>query len=106
MLNSDMSLHAYDTRGRWHHLTVKTAEKSCTVKGNSQFHECKTKEKSTLHQQFVLRTCDEDLNVITVCSWRAESGPADCPVERKHSLHFVKINIEVHCVSKLIDDYG
>lgn len=31
-----------------------TAEKSCTVKGHSQFDECKTKRQSTLHLQYIL----------------------------------------------------
>lgn len=35
-------------------LSNATAEKSCTVKGHSQFHECKTKRQSTLHLQYIL----------------------------------------------------
>lgn len=51
-------------------LSNATAEKSCTVKGHSQFDECKTKRQSTLRLQYIV--WGRVMNETTVCSQRAE----------------------------------
>lgn len=103
-------------------LNNATAGKSCTLKGHSQFDECKTKRQSTLRLQYIRwGWVMKSFNETTVCSQGADGPreslncPADCPVEGKHSLHLscerepwgsLGPSLLMTMGSKIVEDYA
>lgn len=76
--NSDMSLHAFDTRGRWSHL-MQTAEKSCSVeKAIPSLMSAKPRDKQPPPPLFN-KFSEDRRSESVVCL--EQSGPGDCPRE-------------------------
>lgn len=91
-------------------LSNATPERSRTVKGHSQFNECKTNEQSTFHLQYIL--WGPVMNE-TVCSqragWSTRNLEMSCWLstwrEMQSPLELSDKTLRVSG-SKLIDDYG